>query len=347
MVQSKLAAVSRKRHTTRHSGVLGVRNIGPAQLVFIDTPGFLKQSKHVTKNENLTRDLVTSAKAGLWSADTSLVVIDAAKDWDKNVTVAKSVETLMQQAAESSKGNFSIVLNKVDLVHPKTKLLDLALVVSELADNVVATLNLYDDDDSDDTNITDGDPSNAMTDDSTTFENIQNPVFMVSALENDGVDDILKMLARKAKPGKWEIAQGHVTELTPLERATEIIREKVFRCVHREVPHHIKMVNRLFKVYKRKSQSSSAGSSSDDEEQIERMLHMEQDMIVKSKSHARILQGKNMSAIRRIESAAQKDMEEVLGMKVNLRLHIRLMKSQHLGDDLFDEDDDNFNPYAM
>lgn len=70
MVKSKVAAVSRKRHTTR-TDILGVRNIGPVQLIFVDTPGFLTQFSS-KKKELMNRDLVTSAKSGLWSCGYSL-----------------------------------------------------------------------------------------------------------------------------------------------------------------------------------------------------------------------------------------------------------------------------------
>lgn len=70
MVQSKVSAVSRKRHTTR-TDILGVRNIGPVQLVFIDTPGFLTQFSS-KKDERMNRELVTRARSSLWSCDYSL-----------------------------------------------------------------------------------------------------------------------------------------------------------------------------------------------------------------------------------------------------------------------------------
>ena len=74
----------------------------------------------------MNRELITSAKSGLWSSDYSLIVIDAAKDIVmKNARVQKSIAELMVQAVRSS-GDFAVVLNKVDLVTPKTKLIDLA-----------------------------------------------------------------------------------------------------------------------------------------------------------------------------------------------------------------------------
>merc|ERR1719215_1640991 len=73
------------------------------------------------------------------------------------------------------------------------------------------------------------------------------PIFMISALEDDGVDDILNLLITKAKPSVEENTIQD-TKLSPKHIATEIIREKVYRYLHKEIPHRVSFVGRLFQT---------------------------------------------------------------------------------------------------
>lgn len=161
----------------------------------------------------------------------------------KNRRVENSLNELMYESAKSS-GDFAVVLNKVDLVEPKSRLLDLALTVNEMA-QVAFNRSLVDISKKRNEDI-------AMLEERLSeIDEHSHPLFMISALENDGVEDIIKLLVRKAKPGNWVIMEGHTTELSPKERTTEIIREKIYRSVHREVPHNVQLVNRLFQEYMR------------------------------------------------------------------------------------------------
>ena len=56
-------------------------------------------------------------------------------------------------------------------------------------------------------------------------------MFMISALQKDGVDAILDALVSKAKPGHWK-EEKEIQKKKPevsRERASEIVREKVFK----------------------------------------------------------------------------------------------------------------------
>ena len=149
LVQSPVSAVSRKRHTTR-SGLLGARTVNETQLLFIDTPGFLKLE--TAKQEGLFKDLVKLASRELDRADYTLLVIDAARKLD--TSLKEALVYLMLRAHHSQgrdeplelqesptdviiRDKFAIVLNKVDLVEPKEKLLDISTELAELAEACV------------------------------------------------------------------------------------------------------------------------------------------------------------------------------------------------------------------
>ena len=107
LVGAKVSIVSRKVQTTR-ARVLGIAIAGPAQIVFVDTPGIFAPRKR------LDRAMVAAAWRGAEGADLVAVLVDAhasarALDADTLAIVARLKE---------SGRKATLVLNKVDLVDP-------------------------------------------------------------------------------------------------------------------------------------------------------------------------------------------------------------------------------------
>jgi GTP-binding protein Era len=73
LVGQKISITSRKAQTTRHR-ITGIRTVGPAQFVFVDTPGF--QLKHGTA---LHRTLNRTVLASLSEVDAVLFVVEAGR----------------------------------------------------------------------------------------------------------------------------------------------------------------------------------------------------------------------------------------------------------------------------
>ena len=355
---STVAAVSRKRHTTR-SGILGARTVNDEQqLVFVDTPGFMRYKS--ARKEGLTRDLMTSAESEMTDVDYTLVVIDSARKLDDDLK--ESLVTLMLKAAASEgrieatmgledeeededdsnvaactdvddgerrtgentikqevvREKFAIVLNKVDLVEPKEKLLDVATVVGEMGDECVRYIErecptYIDDREFDD----DDDEASPREPDPEVLERLFPPVFYISALKNDGVDDVLAHLLSLTTPCKeWPVPADAAALMSPQERVEEIIREKIYRCLHREIPHQVKQVNRIF----RPMANPHTG---------EKVIRIDQDLIVRTESHRRLVAGRGGMTLQRIEQDAQRDLMKALNCDVQLNLHVKFTKSQH------------------
>jgi GTP-binding protein Era len=73
LVGQKISITSRKAQTTRHR-ITGIRTVGPAQFVFVDTPGF--QMKHGTA---LHRTLNRTVLSSLSEVDAVLFVVEAGR----------------------------------------------------------------------------------------------------------------------------------------------------------------------------------------------------------------------------------------------------------------------------
>lgn len=315
LIGENVAAVSRKRHTTRNAGILGVKTHGDTQLCFVDTPGFLRNSQ--AKREGLDRELIVTASAEMENVDHTLLVVDAARTLTPSYK--DTIQVLMRQALQANgreefyvsddddeqdaeivetdisqneaiRRKFSVVLNKSDLVWPKTNMLDLAFEIGALAEQ-----SLKEKDDS-------MDPD--------TIDEHMPMFFYTSARKNRGLDDLLDFLLENSTPcDVWEVEDADQTStLTPQERVREIIHEKVYRCLHRELPHSVEQVNRLFQFG----------------EGEPRTLLVHQDLVVKTKSHQELVRAN----LKRIKESAEKDLSNIFG-QVHLHLHVKRVKSKN------------------
>ena len=116
LVGAKVSIVSPKVQTTR-TRVLGILIEGPAQLVFIDTPGIFQPRRR------LDRAMVAAAWGGAADADQVMVMVDAAKGIDGDT---RNIVNGLKKADRRA----LLVLNKVDLVK-KPVLLKLASALNE------------------------------------------------------------------------------------------------------------------------------------------------------------------------------------------------------------------------
>ena len=111
LVGSKVSIVSRKVQTTR-AIVRGIVIEGPAQIVFVDTPGIFRPKRR------LDRAMVTSAWGGAGDADVVGLLIDARKGVDEEA------EAIVAKLAELKQPRI-LILNKIDLID-RPRLLALA-----------------------------------------------------------------------------------------------------------------------------------------------------------------------------------------------------------------------------
>ena len=116
-VGSKVSIVSPKVQTTR-TLVKGIGICGNTQIIFLDTPGIFKPKRR------LDRAMVASAWGGVGDANITVLVVDAHKGVDDEVSAI--VSNLQQNQIPAV-----LVLNKVDLVK-KEKLLELSAMLNDM-----------------------------------------------------------------------------------------------------------------------------------------------------------------------------------------------------------------------
>ena len=335
VTNTTISAVSRKRHTTR-SGILATHTRENTQLVFIDTPGFVQCKTE--KDEGMLSGLVKGARAGMDRADYTLVIVDAAKRIDDQL---REELAILMVAAHHSRGRvedvmldddgnlvevvnddaetvdswnrerFAIVFNKVDLVNPKELLLDLADDIGSLGDSCVRyrgeTLESEDD-------LIAAKETRFSAEEEAALQEQYPSVFFISSLKDDGVNEVIEHLFARATPTKeFVLPPNQKTAMSMAERVEEMIREKLYRCLHREVPHSIVQVNRVLQKGKMKDGRI--------------VLRIDQDLVVKTKSHHKLVMGRGGMTLQRIQETAKRDILKTLRSEgyddVILNLHVK------------------------
>jgi GTP-binding protein Era len=115
LVGSKVSIVTPKVQTTR-ARLTAIAIDGPAQLVFIDTPGIFTKI-----NQRLEKAMVAAAWGGVEHADIVVVLVDAARGLDRNTTA-------ILEGLSERKTRTYLALNKIDLVKRE----DLLALTAEL-----------------------------------------------------------------------------------------------------------------------------------------------------------------------------------------------------------------------
>lgn len=208
LIEDKIAATSRKRHTTRFE-ILGVFNHRNVQLVFYDTPGYLKKSASM---KNDTRNLRDIAEATVGKADIVLLVVDASLPLTD--TYKDAFTDMARLALANAKIEIILVLNKVDLVNPKTQLLNITFELVSLINYVKLG------------------PEKAH------LAKLDTTTFMISAMQDDGVIDLKNYLISVAEIKPWVIPRGKgSTSLTIEQRVEQIVLEMLLDNCHDELPY--------------------------------------------------------------------------------------------------------------
>jgi len=120
LIGTKVSIVAPKPQTTRHR-ILGILSRPTAQIVFVDTPGIHAQARRVM-NQYMNR----SALSSLDDADLLLFVVEA-------LVWTEDDERVLERVRRSGRAVLAIV-NKVDRVHDKPRLLPFIEELSRRAD---------------------------------------------------------------------------------------------------------------------------------------------------------------------------------------------------------------------
>ncbi|MBB4631147.1 GTPase Era [Sphingosinicella soli] len=129
---------------------------------------------------------------------------------------------------------------------------------------------------------------------------------MVSAVTNDGIDDLRRTLSAALPEGPWHFPEDQVSNITTRLLAAEITREQLYRQLHEELPYASTVETELW------------------EEQKNGSVKIHQQILVQRDTQKAIVLGKGGTRIRAIGSASRAELETVLDRRVHLFLNVKV-----------------------
>ena len=137
----------------------------------------------------------------------------------------------------------------------------------------------------------------------------------ISAKTGDNVDVLLEELSKLLPEGPRMFDSEHMTDQTEREIAKELIREQLLHFTNQEVPHGIAVeIDQFEEKY-----DDNAKDEYDRD-----IIVIKASIICERSTHKGIILGKNGSMIKRIGTAARKNIERMTGCKVFLELFVKV-----------------------
>lgn len=131
----------------------------------------------------------------------------------------------------------------------------------------------------------------------------------VSALSGDNTETLIEQIFKYLPYGPKFYDEDTVTDQPMRQIVAELIREKALRCLNEEIPHGIAV-----SIDKMKERPNG------------RVCDIDATIICERDSHKGIIIGKQGSMLKKIGSAARYEIEDMLELKVNLQLWVKVKK---------------------
>lgn len=135
-------------------------------------------------------------------------------------------------------------------------------------------------------------------------------IIPVSTVKNTNLNVILDEIENNLKEGPAYYNIEEYTDQTTRDLVQETIREKALKLLNDEVPHGI-----LVEVDKMKMRKTMEN---------EKFYNIEATIYCLRESHKGIIIGKNGSMLKKIGTYAREDLERMLGIKINLKLWVKV-----------------------
>ena len=128
----------------------------------------------------------------------------------------------------------------------------------------------------------------------------------ISATQLQGIDDVVETISRYLSPGIPLFPAEQKSDQTESFLIAELVREKVFRLTHQEVPYSTAVRLKWFS------------------ERDDGIVEIKAEIIVERESQKGILIGKGGKMIKKIGSLARADIESLLGSRVFLETIVKV-----------------------
>ena len=135
-------------------------------------------------------------------------------------------------------------------------------------------------------------------------------IFPISARTRDGLDELLDEFKKYAVEGPQLFPDGMTTDQADSQVCAEIVREKLLRCLDKEIPHGTAVEVTKF------SEREDTG-----------VIDLDVTIYCEKASHKGIIIGKGGEMLKRISSAARRDIEKFMGTKVYMETWVKVKEN--------------------
>jgi GTP-binding protein Era len=131
-------------------------------------------------------------------------------------------------------------------------------------------------------------------------------VFMISARDGAGVEDVKEKLGQLVPEGPWHYPEDEISDLPQRMLAAEITREKLYHWLHQELPYAATVETTSWQDFKNGS------------------VRIEQTIFVERDSQRQIVLGKGGQTIKKISSQSRAELSKLLERTVHLFLFVKV-----------------------
>lgn len=305
LIGQKIAITSNKPQTTRNK-IMTVYTDEDSQMIFLDTPGI-----HDTKNK-LGEYMTKVAKSTINEVDLVMYLVEPS-------SYIGEMEKSIIEELKACKKPVILVINKIDTVSEEN--------LSKFEEAYTREMDFA-------------------------------RVVHVAALKGKNIDKVMAAIKEFLPVGPPFYDEDTITDQPERQIVSEIIREKALRLLQDEVPHGIAVTVETMRMRevqapkpkKKRHQHPPKKSKLENPELSDELqdgpvifnmddmagddqdydpngiMDIEATVICERDSHKGIVIGKGGSMLKRIGSAARKDIEELVGCKVNLQLFVKVRK---------------------
>jgi len=253
LVGQKVSITSRKPQTTRQR-LLGIKTLGSAQIIYVDTPGYQQSYKKA-----LNRHMNKTISSTLMDVDLVLFMIDRLRFFEED-------EHLLENITKAKCPVF-LVINKIDELADREQLLPFI----DMAKSKYAFAEIV----------------------------------PVSALKEQNTEALEGTIVRYLPENDWTFPEDQLTDRNSRYLAAEFVREKITRQMGDELPYEVAVEIEEFKL-------------------VDEIYHISALILVERDGQKKMLIGDAGGRLKLIGTEARKDMENLFGCKVMLKLWVKV-----------------------
>ncbi len=131
-------------------------------------------------------------------------------------------------------------------------------------------------------------------------------VFLIAAINGDGVEDLFGKLAARLPEGPWLFPEDQLSDMPERLMAAEVTREKLMLALRNELPYDLTVETEDWQEFQNGA------------------LRISQVVYVARDSQKGIVLGKGGEQIKRIRESAQRELQATYGLPVHLFVHVKV-----------------------